>query len=127
MGFNLRKLQATDLFSMVQIINKIGIDNIKNAINFEEITKVKKNLNEENKTEFIGKLGETIVFSVISLVFEKLPIIEKDLYRFMGSVANMKDKDVASLSPDDFIALVIAIFKKEEFKDFFSRALSLVK
>ena len=37
MEFELRRLQASDLFFMVQIINKIGIDNIRNAINFEEI------------------------------------------------------------------------------------------
>ena len=39
---NLRKLQATDLFAMVKILNKVGIKQIKNAINFDEINEVKK-------------------------------------------------------------------------------------
>lgn len=127
MEFELRRLQASDLFSMVQIINKIGIDNIRNAINFDEIKNVKNNLTDENKDETFNKLGVDIVMSVLSLVMEKLPLIEKDLYRFMGSVANMKDKDVAKLGLSDFMALFIAIFTKEEFKDFFSQALSLIK
>ena len=127
MEFNLRNLQATDLFSMVKIINKIGIDNIKNAINFEEIKDARNNLTDENRDETLSKLGVEIVTSVLYLIMEKLPLVENDLYRFMGSVANMKDKEVAKLSLNDFMALFIAIFTKEEFKDFFSQALSLIK
>lgn len=127
MEFNLRRLQATDLFSMVKIINKVGIDNIKKAINLEEINAVKGKLTGENSDKLYGELGVIVLTSVVTVLFERLPLIESDLYSFMGSVANMKAKDVERLEPNDFITLLFAILKKEEFKDFFSRALSLIK
>ena len=127
MKFELRKLQATDLFSMVKIINKVGIENIKNAINVDEINKVKGQLNGENSDKLMGELGLNVVMSVVTVLFERLPLVESELYHFIGSVANMKDKEVAKLEINDFMALVIAILKKEEFKDFFKQALQLIK
>lgn len=127
MKFELRKLQATDLFLMVKIINKVGIDNIKNAINFDEINRVKEKLNGENSDAMISELGVNVVMSVLTVLFERLPLIETELYHFVGSIANMKDKEVAKLEINDFMALVIAILKKEEFKDFFKQALQLIK
>ena len=127
MKFELRKLQATDLFSMVKIINKVGIENIKNAINVDEINKVKGQLNGENSDKLMGELGVNVVMSVVTVLFERLPLIESELYHFIGSVTNMKDKEVAKLEINDFMALVIAILKKEEFKDFFKQALQLIK
>lgn len=127
MKFELRKLQATDLFSMVKIINKVGIDNIKNAINFDEINKTKEQLNGENSDKLVSELGVNVVMSVLTVLFERLPLIESELYHFVGSVANMKDKEVAKLELNDFMALLIAILKKDEFKDFFKQALALIK
>ena len=112
---------------MVKIINKVGIDNIKNAINFDEINSVKEKLNGENSDAMISELGVNVVMSVLTVLFERLPLIETELYHFVGSVANMKDKEVAKLEINDFMALVIAILKKEEFKDFFKQALQLIK
>lgn len=127
MKFELRKLQATDLFLMVKIINKVGIDNIKNAINFDEINKTKEQLNGENSDKLVSELGVNVVMSVLTVLFERLPMIESELYHFVGSVANMKDKEVARLEINDFMALLIAILKKDEFKDFFKQALALIK
>ena len=127
MKFELRKLQATDLFSMVRIINKVGIDNIKNAINFDEINKTKEQLTGENSDKLMSELGVNVLMSVLSVLFERLPLVESELYHFVGGIANMKDKEVAKLEINDFMALLIAIFKKDEFKDFFKQALQLIK
>ena len=37
MEYEMRKLQATDLFSVVKILNGIGLKNVREAINIEEI------------------------------------------------------------------------------------------
>lgn len=127
MEFNLRTLQATDLFSMMKIINKIGIENIKNTIDVEKIKTARANMTEENSSQVATDIGMEIMMGVLGVVLERLPLVEDELYTFMGSVSGMKSKDVAKLGINDFMALMIEIFKKEEFKDFFNRALRLTK
>lgn len=127
MEFNLRTLQASDLFMMVKIINKIGINNVKGAIDTEKIKNARKNMTEENRTEVMTDVGMEVTMSVMEVVLEKLPIIEDELYNFMGAVSGIKSKEVAKLSINDFMALFVAICKKEEFKDFFNQALQLIK
>lgn len=126
----LRKLQATDLFTMVKILNKVGIKQIKNAIDFDEINEVRKKLAESgnnNTDNSVSTLGLNIITSVVGVIFENLPSVESDLYTFVGSVAGMKPKDVSTMAIGDFMDLVIAIATKDEFKDFFKRASKLIK
>ena len=49
MELKLRKLQATDLFTMVKILNKVGIRQIKDAIDLNEINEVRKKLAESGR------------------------------------------------------------------------------
>ena len=124
----LRKLQATDLFTMVKILNKVGIKKIKDAIDLNEIREVKKKLAEsDNKDASVITLGLNIVTSVVGVIFENLPSVENDLYSFVGSVAGIKAKDVATMDIGEFMDLVISIVQKDEFKDFFKRASKLIK
>ena len=123
----LRKLQATDIFSMVRIINGIGFKTIKDSINVEEINELRKGMTEENSDTVASQVGMNVVMSILGTVIENLPKVENDIYEFAGNVAGMKAKDVAKMDAGDFIELLISIFTKEEFKDFFSRASKLIK
>ena len=123
----LRKLQASDIFSMVRIINGIGFKTIKDSINVEEINEMRKGMTEENSDTVASQVGMNVVMSILGTVVENLPKIENDVYEFAGNVAGMKAKDVAKMDAGDFIELLISIFTKDEFKDFFSRASKLIK
>lgn len=123
----LRKLQATDIFAMVRIINGIGFKTIKDSINVEEINELRKGMTEENSDTVASQVGMNVVMSLLGTVVENLPKVENDVYEFAGNVAGMKAKDVAKMEAGDFIELLISIFTKEEFKDFFSRASKLIK
>ena len=123
----LRKLQASDIFSMVRIINGIGFKTIKDSINVEEINELRKGMTEENSDTVASQVGMNVVMSILGTVVENLPKVENDVYEFAGNVAGMKAKDVAKMDAGDFIELLISIFTKDEFKDFFSRASKLIK
>ena len=123
----LRKLQASDIFSMVRIINGIGFKTIKDSINVDEINEIRKGMTDENSDVIASKVGTNVVMSILGTVVENLPKVENDVYEFAGSVAGMKAKDVAKMEAGDFIELLISIFTKDEFKDFFSRASKLIK
>ena len=123
----LRKLQASDIFSMVRIINGIGFKTIKDSINVDEINEIRKGMTDENSDVIASKVGTNVVMSILGTLVENLPKVENDVYEFAGNVAGMKAKDVAKMDAGDFIELLISIFTKDEFKDFFSRASKLIK
>ena len=123
----LRRLQATDLFAMVRVLNAIDIKELKNAINFDEIKEARKNITDENKEAVTVEIGTNVIMSIVPFIFEKLAVAETEIYTFVASIAGMKVKDVAKMDAIEFTDLLIAIFHKEEFKDFFKRASKLIK
>lgn len=123
----LRNLQASDLFGMVRILKGIGLSRIKSAIDFDKIKEARKNMTEENSAEITTQVGTEVILSVIEVIIENLPEVETEIYKFVGGVANMKPADVAKLDASEFVDLLIDIFKKEEFTDFFKRASKLIK
>ena len=127
MEYNMRNLQATDIFSVVKILNGIGLKNIKEAINIDEINNLRKGMTEDNADVITSQVGLNVVMSIATIIFENLPNVESDLYNFIGSVIDMKAKDVAKMDMGDFMDLLITIIQKEEFKDFFKRASKLIK
>lgn len=127
MKYEMRNLQATDIFSVVKILNGIGLKNIKECIDFEELNKIRKCMTEENADVISSQVGINVVMSIATVILENLPKIENDLYTFVGSVIGIKTKDVAKMDIGDFMDVLIDIIQKEEFKDFFKRASKLIK
>lgn len=127
MEYEMRNLQATDIFSIVKIINGIGLKNIKESIDFEEINKIRKGMTEDNADVITSQVGLNVVMSLATIILENLPKIENDLYKFVGSVIGIKTKDVAKMDMGEFMDVFITIIQKEEFKDFFKRASKLIK
>ena len=131
MEYNMRSLQASDIFSVVKILNGIGLKNVKEAINVDEINNIRKRMmednSEDNSENVYSQVGINVVMSIATVILENLPKVENDLYTFVGSVIGVKPKDVAKMDMGEFMDLLIAIIQKEEFKDFFKRASKLIK
>ena len=127
MEYEMRNLQATDIFSVVKILNGIGLNNVKEAIDFEEINKIRKGMTENNAEVITSQVGLNVVMSIATVILENLPKIENDLFNFIGSVIGIKTKDVAKMDMGEFMDVLISIIQKEEFKDFFKRASKLIK
>ena len=127
MEHNMRNLQATDIFSVVKILNGIGLKNIKESIDFEEINKIRKVMTEDNADAVTSQVGVNVVMSIATVILENLPNVESDLYNFIGSVIDMKAKEVAKMDMGEFMDILVTIIQKEEFKDFFKRASKLIK
>ena len=127
MEYEMRNLQATDIFSVVKILNGIGLNNVKEAINFDEINSLRKGMTEGNADVITSQVGLKVVMSIATVILENLPKVENDLYTFVGSVIGVKAKDVAKMDMGEFMDVLIIIIQKEEFKDFFKRASKLIK
>ena len=127
MEYEMRNLQATDIFSIAKILNGIGLKNIKEAINIEEINKIRQGMTEDNASAITSQVGVNVVMSIATVILENLPKVENNLYNFIGSVIDMKAKDVAKMDMGEFMDVLMSIIQKEEFKDFFKRASKLTK
>ena len=68
MEYTMRNLQATDIFSVVKILNGIGLKNVKEAIDFEEINKIRKGMTEENADVISSQVGLNVVMSLATVI-----------------------------------------------------------
>ena len=127
MEYEMRKLQATDIFSVVKILNGIGIKHVKEAINIDELNNIRKGLTDDNADAVTSQVGFNVIMSLVTVIIENLPKVETDLYNFIGSVIGMKPKEVAKMDMGEFMEVLIDIIQKDEFKDFFKRASKLIR
>ena len=102
----LRRLQASDLFAMVRLLNVIGFKELKTVIDFDEIKERQKTITDENRESVWVDIGTQITMSIIPFIFEKLSVAESEIYSFVGSIAGMKVKDVAKMDAIEFIDLL---------------------
>ena len=127
MEYEMRKLQATDIFSVVKILNGIGIKHVKEAININELNTIRKGLTDNNADTVTSQVGFNVIMSLVTVIIENLPKVETDLYNFIGSVIGIKPKEVAKMDMGEFMDVLIAIIQKDEFKDFLKRASKLIR
>ena len=126
----LRKLVSKDIFPMCGILKKIGIKELKGAINGTNIIELasdSKKVNPETITL-------DIILDVVGIIITNLPQCEKELYAFLESIIVVDDeakktlrKDLENMPIDEFAQLIKDVISKEEFRDFFKVALKSSK
>lgn len=123
MKFELRTLNATDIFPMSTIISKVGINEFKKCFESEEIKKLIKGQGKGNETA----VGIAVALDIGGVILGNLHKCENDIYTFLGRIANVDVEEIKVLSMGEFAELIIEVVKKPEFKDFFSVVSKLFK
>lgn len=138
--YTFRKLNSTDLFLMIKVISKIGLDELTQVIEGDTVktlmkqaenhftnndtdtgvTKENGKLKASSDAEFM--LGVGIVFKLTNKILEHLPSCENDVFSLLASVSGMSVDEVRTLDLDVFLEMVMDFIKKEEFKSFFKVA-----
>ena len=131
MDIELRGLVAEDIFLMVEILNDIGAAEIRELITPDKLKSMLKLVNNEDEADkddldMTTVLGFNVVMEVFTLIMKNLNRCKKNLYLFIGGVANMKPEEVAQLPMKDFASVLVRIVKKDEFADFFKAVSELV-
>lgn len=119
--YELRALNATDIFAFVAIIKKIGIKNFKNCFSTEDI----KNLKEAKGNE--EEIGMAVVIEVADVIISNLQECENEMYNFLSRLSGLKIATIKELPPATFMDMIVDIIKKPEFDDFFKAASRLFK
>lgn len=127
MEYKLRKLKATDAFLIIKLINKFGIMEFKKCFNANEIAKLAENKEGLSKEELTEKVGFNIILSCCAVIFENIEKCENEVFEFLASVSNLNRKQVECLSLAELAQMIIEIFQKDEFKDFYKVVSGLLK
>lgn len=141
--YTFRKLNSTDLFPMIKIISKIGIDeltqvldtnflqNIVSKVRTEQAEKfeavegteqVEQTEQAEKPADNVFLIGMGIALKVANKILEHIPSCENEIYTLLGNVSGMGSAKVKELDLDVFLEMIMDFIMKDEFKNFFKVA-----
>lgn len=130
MTYELRNPQATDLFVVTKIIKAVGIKNIANCFKSEEINAFKAKFAESDTPmteEDQYNAGMLVMTSIGELIFDKLDLVQEDIFKFMSNLSGLTVDEVKSMDIVDFAEMLMEIIKNPKFADFIAVVLKSFK
>ena len=128
--YTFRKLSADDMFLMFSILKSIGVKELKNCFDkdqLKELMNVYQEADPDNgKDKALTALGVDIALNVADVLLGNLPKCKEPLYNLLASVSGMS---VDAIRADAllFTEMVIDFVKKEEFPAFIKVVSKLFK
>ena len=127
-AFELRQLTAEDMFPMFQIISKIGVREFRSCFESEEVRKAIMDMADGAKDQAkLNAVGLTVAVDIAGVVISNLYKCKDDIYQLLAQLSGMSKKEIAGLPMQTFVEMIIAVVKKDEFKDFFQGVSKLLK
>lgn len=119
-AYELRELQSKDMFLMLKLLNKIGIKEVKTVFESDSVKdKIKNMKNGGSKEDMASVVGLSVALEIAGIVLENIPSCETEIYSMLSAISGMKPKAIQELSPAVFAEMIIEIFQKDDFRDFF--------
>ena len=142
--YELRNLEADDLFIVINIINKIGIKEFKACFESEEVKSAVLNMAkktddsadaetddsadaETDDSADVVSIGVSVAFDIATILLANIGKCKNDIYALLAHLSGMKEKEIAKLPVKTFTSMVVDLVQKEEFADFFQDAVKLFK
>lgn len=124
----MRMLKSTDIFPMVQILNKIGFSEIRDIITPEKLTGLlSDDKDQEDSVDLSTILGFNLIFEIATIILKNLTKCKDDLYSFLSDVSEKSVAELEDQTPAEFLQLIIDVLKKPEFGDFFKVVSNFIK
>lgn len=123
----MRDLASKDLFTMCEILDKVGIDQLSGIFNDEEISKTIAGWKGKDKSQLYQIVGSKLVYKIAVLLIRNLPKCEKELYAFLADLTGRSVADLQKTSMVEFTDIVMELVHKQEIKDFFTHLSASVK
>lgn len=122
-----RQLKGKDIFLMLPVLKKIGINNLKKCFNGDLIKGIVAENKDKGREAQIeaATMGAMLEFGQV--LIEGLDGCEDAIYNLLAGVSNLTYKEVADLGFLELPEMIIDFVKKDEFKDFLKVAQSYTK
>lgn len=118
--YELRPLVASDMGSICKIITAIGIRQVKECFNVDQLLEGK-----EEKEINLEKIGFNVVFDIAGIIIANIPKAEGEIQAFLASLTGLKQQEIKNIPFADYGEMIIEVVTKEEFQDFFKRVMKL--
>lgn len=134
--YELRNLEADDLFIMIGIISKIGIKEFKGCFESDEVkaaiinvAKQKKDAdaNEDADDDVVASIGISVALDIAAILLANIGKCKNDIYALLANLSGVKEKEIAKLPIKTFTGMIFDLVKKKEFADFFQDAVKFLK
>ena len=129
--YEIRPLNARDIFPMTKIIRKIGLKDFGKCFEPEEIKAITDTFSENGEEKSMEDLAEivgvSVVLKIVDIVLEHLPDVGEEVFAFIAGLIGRTKDEVAMLPMDVFFELVVDVFKRKEFVGFMKVVSRLVK
>lgn len=124
-AFELRDLTADDMFPMFQIISKIGIKEFKSCFESDAIKGAIAKVAEGDDKSDLAAVGMMVGLDIAGILMANIGKAKEDIYGLLSGLSGMSRNEIAKLPMAVFVEMIIAVVKKEEFKDFFQAVTKL--
>lgn len=125
--YELRKLTSKDVFPMFRIISKIGVQEFKTCFESESVKNAIKSNGKKRTEEALQAVGMTVLIDIAGIIISNVGNCEHEIYSFLSGVSGMSRVELEELDMVTFFEMIVDVFKKEEFKDFFGVVSKLFK
>lgn len=129
--YEIRPLNARDIFPMTKIIRKIGLKDFGKCFEPEEIKAITDTFSEKSEEKSMEDLAEivgvSVVLKIVDIILEHLPDAGEEVFVFIAGLIGRTKDEVAMLPMDVFFELVVDVFKRKEFVGFMKAVSRLVK
>lgn len=112
----LRRLRADDLFTMMRILSKIGVEDLRAALPGKTTIQRVREGNESVET-----VGVTVALTIAGKLLERLPDCKNEIYALLADVSGKTPAEIAALDMSTFAESVFDLMASEDFRDFFTR------
>lgn len=123
--YQLRELQACDVFTMAQIIKGIGIKEFKDAFAAEKFRGIKSN--DVAGDEMLRAIGIDVGIELAGIIIGNLPKCDHSVYKLISDLTSITPQEVEHMPFTDFFEIIVEIVKKREFEDFIKVVSKLFK
>lgn len=122
--YELRKLKSTDLFLVLNLVKKIGIATFADAVVDDGFKQIFTGTEDKTEEDY-ANVGKT-VFNIIQLIIERLTDCQNEIYDLLEAVSNLNRQQLEDLDMDVFMEMVVELVGKDEFRQLFTRVVSLL-
>lgn len=112
----MRRLRADDIFTMMRILSKIGVNDLRSALPTKNaIQRVREGC------ETAENLGITTALMIADKLLACLPDCKEDIYALLADLSGKAPAEIAALDMSTFAESVFELMASEDFRDFFTR------
>ena len=120
--------KAPDIFTLANIISKIGVNKFSSILKKEEIQALAKDVSKKKSisSDDISMITGIGVFTEIAqIILVGMPLCEDDIYKLLSSTSNLTIDEIKELDGVTFLEMIIDFFKRN--MDFIKAASKYVK